>query len=155
MIWQTCSINIEGRVPWCSWVFRRIHKKASISESYLIRTGYWLIKKRLQPRAFFVNCAEFLRTHILKKFCKSLLTMIQNNTRIICFVKKNPPALTEIKNDNSLSICQLSFAVPANAQTNSLLKQIVCSHESDLPITLCFHVTCIDQSNFKFFVIEL
>ena len=37
-------------------------------------------------------------------------------------------------------------AVPA-----SMLKQIICPNECDLPTALRFRVTCIDQSNFRSF----
>ena len=51
--------------------FAKIHKKASMSE-FFIKKYYWLIKNKLQHRCFPVNFDKFLRTPILKTFCKWL-----------------------------------------------------------------------------------
>ena len=72
-------------LKWCSWQFCNIHKKASMSESFIKKVaGNWLIKKRLQHSCFLMNC--------VKCFEETLQVAVDNdstqNKTILCFVKK-------------------------------------------------------------------
>ena len=62
--------------------FSNIRRKTSVLESLFNKAAVLqtsnFIKKRLQHRCFSVNIAKYLRTPILKNFCKWLLLMIFN-----------------------------------------------------------------------------
>ena len=85
----------------------------------------WL--KETQTLVIAVSFALLLRTSILKKFCEWVLTII------ICFMKINNLSHKNKKRHQWIFVL---------AQTNLILFSRF--------IALCFHVICIDQSNFKF-----
>ena len=89
-----------GRIMQNAWVLRRSHQRCSIKKagfkncaiftgkhlhwsSFLIKlqnfTPTTLLKTKLQHRCLPVNIANFLRTAILKKICKSLLLSVSRS----------------------------------------------------------------------------
>ena len=62
------------------------------------------------------------------------------------FCENKAPAPTGIRKDNSWIICQLSLDYTS--------KYLYLLNESDLSSALCFHVTCIGESNVKLRVIK-
>ena len=51
-------------------VLQNSQENIYVGVSIKIVAGYWLIKKKLRHRCFPVNYEKFLRTPILKNFCK-------------------------------------------------------------------------------------
>ena len=86
-----------------------------------------------------VFSCEFLRTLILKNFCKWLLSDV---------LWKQTTCPKRIRKDNSWSICQLW-----NSMTTVLVllyQQIFVLAQTNVPAAWRFRVMCIHQSNFKF-----
>ena len=126
--------------------FLKVHKKTSMLESLIIKVAAnWLIKKRLRHRYLHGNCARFLR-HLLWRTSNVNNDWKLCNNALLC--KNKPPALTVVRKDKAE---YLSAFV--------LLYQRICSKENRLLKRIWFTIPfvftwLVDQSNFKFYVIE-